>query len=154
MLFFLMALRLAVAAFPEGGTIPAEYTCQGGDASPAMEWSGAPPQAKSFVLIVDDPDAPGGVFNHWLLFNVPASTHSLSKAAAIGESATNDFGEAGYRGPCPPKGHGVHRYYFRLYALDVPKLELKKSANRRALDRAMKGHIVAETAFMGRFERK
>ena len=154
MLFFVIAFRLAIPAFPEGGTIPAEYTCQGADQSPALEWSDTPPQTKSLALIVDDPDAPVGVFNHWLVSNIPASEHSLPKGARAGEGATNDFGNTGYNGPCPPRGAGPHRYYFKLYALDVPKLEIGTAGKRAAFDRAMKGHVLAEARYMGRFERK
>lgn len=152
-----MAMRLIVAAFPEGAAIPALHTCQGADLSPAIEWSGAPSGAKSFALIVDDPDAPGGTWNHWLLFNIPASVHAVaqgSKPGQFGDSGTNDFGKPGYNGPCPPKGGGAHRYYFTLYALDVPKLDLKKGASRADLDHAMRGHILEKKQYMGRFERK
>jgi Raf kinase inhibitor-like YbhB/YbcL family protein len=151
-----MALRLIVAAFPEGATIPALHTCDAADLSPALEWSGAPAETKSFALIVDDPDAPGGVWNHWLLCNIPAQVHTIAqgfKPVQLGESALNDFGKPGYNGPCPPKGHGPHRYYFKLFALDVPKLDLKKSAKRQDLDRALKGHILTEAQYMGRYER-
>jgi len=154
MLSMLMAFRITIAAFPEGGTIPAEYTCQGADTSPAIGWSDTPAPARSFALIVDDPDAPGGVFNHWLLANIPGSARSLPKGSRIGDSATNDFGDTGYRGPCPPQGHGPHRYFFRLYALDVPKLDLSKTMKRAGLDRIMKSHILATAEYLGKFERK
>jgi Raf kinase inhibitor-like YbhB/YbcL family protein len=156
-MFLAMALRLIIAAFPEGGTIPALHTCEAADLSPAVEWMDAPAQAKSFAMIVDDPDAPGGIWNHWLLYNIPPSVHSIAqgfKPGLAGESGANDFGKLGYNGPCPPKRGGAHRYYFRLYALDVQKLDLKKGAQRAELDRALKGHIVAEAQYMGRFERK
>jgi Raf kinase inhibitor-like YbhB/YbcL family protein len=156
-LFFAMAFRLIVPAFPDGAAIPALHTCEGADLSPAIEWSGAPAEAKSFALIVDDPDAPGGVWNHWLLYNIPPTAHSLAqgwKPGANGASTLNDFGKPGYNGPCPPKGHGPHRYYFKLYALDVPALDLAKNAKRSQLDQALKGHVIAETQYMGRYERK
>lgn len=152
-----MAFRLIIAAFPESGTIPALHTCDAADLSPSLEWAGAPAEAKSFALIVDDPDAPAGVWNHWLLFNIPPSIHSIAqgfKPGQVGESAINDFGGPGYNGPCPPKRHGPHRYFFKLYALDIPKLDLKKAAQRQDLDRALKGHILAEALYMGRYERK
>lgn len=152
-----MAFHLIVTAFPEGAAIPALHTCEGADLSPALEWSGAPGETRSFALIVDDPDAPGGVWNHWLLFNIPPAVHALAqgyKPGQLGESANNDFGNPGYNGPCPPKRHGPHRYYFKLFALDVPKLDLKKGAKRADLDRALKGHVLAEAQFMGRYERK
>jgi Raf kinase inhibitor-like YbhB/YbcL family protein len=152
-----MALQLIIAAFPEGGTIPALHACDGADLSPALEWSGAPAETKSFALITDDPDAPGGVWNHWLLYNIPPSVHAIAQGfqpGSLGGSARNDFGKLGYNGPCPPKGHGPHRYYFRLLALDVAKLDLKKGAQRQDLDRAIQGHVLTETQYMGRYERK
>jgi Raf kinase inhibitor-like YbhB/YbcL family protein len=152
-----MALRLIIASFPEGATIPSLHTCDAADLSPALEWSGAPAESKSFALIVDDPDAPGGVWNHWLLYNIPPSVHAIAqgfKPGQLGESAVNDFGKPGYNGPCPPKGHGPHRYYFKLYALGVHKLDLKKGAKRQDLDRAMRSHVLSEAQHMGRYERK
>lgn len=156
-MFLAMAFRLIIAAFPEGATVPALNTCDSADLSPALEWTGAPAETKSFALIVDDPDAPGGVWNHWLLFNIPPTVHSIAqgfKPGQLGESALNDFGKPGYNGPCPPPRHGPHRYYFKLFALDVSKLDLKKGAKRADLDRALHGHILAETQYMGRYERK
>lgn len=152
-----MAFKLLSSAFPEGGTIPQLHTCEGADLSPALEWSGAPANAKSFVLIMDDPDAPAGTWNHWLLWDIPASTHSLPqgfKPGQTGESGTNDFGKPGYGGPCPPKGHGPHRYFFKLYALDTESLGLRAGAKRADLDRALRNHIVAEAQYMGRYERR
>ena len=154
---FFMAMRLIIAAFAEGGTIPALHTCEAADLSPAIEWTGTPSEAKSFALIVDDPDAPGGVWNHWLLFDIPPAVHAIAqgfKPGQVGESGTNDFGRIGYNGPCPPKRGGPHRYYFKLYALDVAKLDLKKGAERASLDRALKGHVIGEAQYMGRCERK
>jgi len=156
-MFAAMAIKLIVAAFPEGGAIPALHTCEGADLSPSLEWTGAPSETKSFALIVDDPDAPGGVWNHWLLYNIPPAIHAIAqgtKSGQLGDSALNDFGKPGYNGPCPPKGHGTHRYYFKLFALDVPKLDLKKGARRPDLDRALKGHVIGEAQYMGRYERK
>jgi Raf kinase inhibitor-like YbhB/YbcL family protein len=156
-MLLLMALKLIVGAFPEGATVPTLHTCEGADLSPAIEWSGAPPDTKSFAVIVDDPDAPGGVWNHWLLFDIPPSVHSIAqgfKTGQVGESGSNDFGKPGYNGPCPPKGNGAHRYFFKLFALDVPKLNLKKGATRAELDRAMHGHILEQKQYMGRYERK
>ena len=156
-MFLAMTFRLIVAAFPEGGTIPAMHTCEAADLSPSIEWAGAPAEAKSFAMIVDDPDAPAGVWNHWLLYNIPPSVHSIAQGfmpGQAGESGVNDFAKPGYNGPCPPKRGGAHRYYFKLYALDIVKLDLKKGAQRADLDRALKGHVIAEAQYMGRFERK
>lgn len=152
-----MALRLTIRAFPEGGTIPKLHTCEGADLSPALEWEGEPPETKSFALIVDDPDAPVGVWNHWLLYDIPASVHALPqgyKPGSAGQSGTNDFGRLGYGGPCPPKGHGPHRYFFKLFAVDVPSLGVSAGAKRSALDNALKGHVLAEAQYMGRYERR
>lgn len=152
-----MALALTSPAFANGANIPAAYTCEGANHSPALAWSDAPPGTRSFVLIVDDPDAPSGTFTHWVLFDVPASTTLLSESAAAGaagKQGRNDFGKSGYGGPCPPRGHGAHRYYFRLFATDVPSLSLKDGAARGDVERAMKGHVVGQAEWMGRYERK
>jgi hypothetical protein len=136
--------------------IPKRHTCEGEDLSPAVEWSGAPPNTKSLVLIVDDPDAPVGTWNHWLLWDVPPDRTSIPegfKPGRLGVSGTNDFGRLGYGGPCPPRGHGPHRYYFKLYATDVESLGLKAGAKRAELDRALRAHLVGEAWAMGRYER-
>lgn len=152
-----MTFKLNVAGFAEGAAIPKLYTCEGGDVSPALEWSGEPAETASFALIMDDPDAPVGTWNHWLLYDVPAPVHSLAqgyKPGKLGVSGTNDFGRPGYGGPCPPKGHGPHRYFFRLYAVGVASLGLKAGAKRSDLDRVLRGHVLAEAQYMGRYERK
>ena len=152
-----MALKLIIPAFPEAGDIPREFTCEGADISPALEWTGQPRDTKSFVLIMDDPDAPAGTWNHWLLWDIPPAIHSLPlgyKPTHLGISGTNDFGNLGYGGPCPPKGHGPHRYFFRLFAIDLQTLPIKPGAKRKELTAAIHTHILAETQYMGRFERK
>jgi Raf kinase inhibitor-like YbhB/YbcL family protein len=152
-----MAFRLSSPAFRDGDPIPKLHTCDGGDLSPALEWSGEPSDAQSFALIMDDPDAPAGVWNHWLLWDIPASVHTLAqgfKPGQTGVSGTNDFGRLGYGGPCPPRGHGPHRYFFRLYAVNTPSLGLKAGARRKDLDRALSGRVLAETQYMGRYERR
>ncbi len=151
-----MAFTLAVAGFPDGGTIPKRYTGEGADVSPALEWSGQPEATRSFALIVDDPDAPVGTWNHWLLWDIPVQARALAEDAGrggTGVSGTNDFGRAGYGGPMPPKGHGAHRYYFRLYSVGVASLGLKAGARRAELDRALRGNVRAEAVYMGRYER-
>jgi Raf kinase inhibitor-like YbhB/YbcL family protein len=151
-----MSFRLTSPAFLEGGLIPRLHTCEGADLSPALEWNGEPEETKSFVLIVDDPDASVGTWNHWLLWDLPVSTHTLAqglKAGHTGESGTNDFGGLGYGGPCPPKGHGPHRYFFKLYAVDVPSLGLSRGSRRAELERALKGHSRGEAQYIGRYER-
>ncbi len=151
-----MAFRLFVSAFPEGGTIPALHTCDGADVSPSLEWSGEPPDTKSFVVIADDPDAPAGTWNHWLLYDLGHDVHSLAQGyrpGRLGVSGTNDFGKPGYGGPCPPKGK-PHRYFFKLYAVDVESLGLRPGARRADIDRAMKRHILAEAQYMGLYGRR
>lgn len=150
--------RLSSTAFAPGAEIPEQYTCKGADISPSLQWSGAPAKAASFALIMDDPDAPAGVWVHWVLWNVPRSTRSLPENMDKREQTDdgsrqgrNSFGNIGYNGPCPP-GRQTHRYFFRLYALDG-KLELAAAASRAELDTAMKGHVLAQTEYMGTFHR-
>lgn len=151
-----MALTLNIEAFANAEKIPTRYTCDGMNRSPALAWSGEPAETKSFVLIVDDPDAPAGTWNHWLLYDIPASAHSLEEAfepGQVGLSGVNDFGQPGYGGPCPPEGHGPHRYFFKLFALDIGSLGLPDGARRGALDTAIKGHIIGEAIHIGTYER-
>jgi Raf kinase inhibitor-like YbhB/YbcL family protein len=113
---------------------------------------GVPSQAKSLVLIADDPDAPSGVFTHWLIWNISPQTNAIAEASSPkGVHGTNDFGKTGYGAPCPPSG--VHRYYFKVFALDR-ELDLSSNAKRRQVDAAMKGHVLAQGELMGRYARK
>ena len=151
-----MAFKLFSNAFSEGGWIPQLHSCQGADLSPSLEWSGAPPETLSYALILEDPDAPGGMWCHWLLYDLGAKLQGLAqgyKTGALGASGTNDFGKLGYGGPCPPKG-GPHRYFFKLHALDVHTLGLPAGVKRAELLKAIQGHVLAETQYMGRFERR
>ena len=149
-----MAFKLNVDGFSEGAPIPKRFTCDGEDVSPHLHWTGEPPDSKSFALIMDDPDAPGRTWNHWLVWDIPADIHSLPEGSdAVGKSGKNDFGRSGYGGPCPPRAKGPHRYYFRLYALDAPSLRLGAGANRLALEKALQRHILAEAQYMGRYGR-
>jgi len=151
-----MAFQLFSSAFPDGGWIPDLHTCRGADVSPSLEWSGEPAGARSFALVADDPDAPAGTWTHWLLFDIPPGVHTLAqgyKPGSLGLGGTNDFGKQGYGGPCPPKGHGPHRYFFKLYALDVDTLGLAPGVKAAVLARALRGHVLAEARYMGRFER-
>jgi hypothetical protein len=152
-----MAFKLLSSAFADGAWIPALHSCQGADLSPSLEWSGEPAGTRGFALILEDPDAPGGTWCHWLLYDIEPKVHSLAqgfKSGSLGLSGTNDFGKPGYGGPCPPKGHGPHRYFFTLYSLDVHPLGLAAGAKRAEVARAVKGHALAEARYMGRFERK
>jgi Raf kinase inhibitor-like YbhB/YbcL family protein len=151
-------LELRTTAFQPGGNIPKLFTCDGADTSPALSWSDPPPRTQSFVLIMDDPDAPGGTFVHWVVYNLPASTRQLperlpgnDEMQGGGNQGVNDFARTGYGGPCPPPGR-PHRYFFRLYALDG-KLNLKTAARRKDVDQAMKGHVLAHAELMGLYGR-
>ena len=110
-------MKITSSAFQEGGNIPSKFTCDGSDTSPPLQITGVPSEAKSLVLIADDPDAPGGLFTHWLIWNIPPQTNSIAEGSAPkGVLGANDFGKSGYRGPCPPPG--IHRYSFKIFALD------------------------------------
>ena len=144
------------AIFP-GATIPAAFACTGTDQSPALSWSNAPQATKSFALIVLDPDAPGGIFIHWVAYNIPARVISLGsdvpQTAEIpggGTQGINGFGHIGYNGPCPPPGK-MHHYHFRLFALDSTLTPGDNSAD--ALESAMRGHVLATAELVGTFER-
>lgn len=150
--------RLESSAFREGEPIPRRFTCSGEDTSPALHWTAPPARTRSLVLIVEDPDAPGGVWTHWMVFNLPASARSMpenvpkqGEVPGGGLQGTNSFGHIGYGGPCPPPGK-PHRYFFRLYALDT-MLSLKAGASRQEVLEAAKGHILAQAHLMGRFGR-
>ncbi len=139
-------------AFRAGEEIPRRFTCKGANVNPPLHFQNVPKETKSLVLIVDDPDAPGGLFTHWLAWNIDPALHAIgekSAPAGAGEG-TNDFGNLGYGGPCPPSG--THRYFFRVLALDR-KLELKRGARRAQLDQALAGHVLARGALMGRCSR-
>jgi Raf kinase inhibitor-like YbhB/YbcL family protein len=155
-----MSLQIASPAFSQGGPIPGKYTCEGEDISPPLAWSGGAPNVKSYALIVDDPDAPDPakpqrVYVHWVVYNSPASTSTcpenaakkgLPKGAVQGK---NDWGNPEYGGPCPPIGR--HRYFFKLYALDI---DLAGSLGGKPdVERAMKGHIVASAELMGTYQK-
>jgi len=145
--------KLGSPAFVDSGSIPQKFTCQGDNVSPELNWSEAPANTKSFALIVDDPDAPGGTFTHWVLFDIPADQKQLAEGAGpIGMGGNNGVNQTGYMGPCPPSGS--HRYYFRLYALDVPSLTLKEGVSRSEVETAMKSHIVGTAETMGKYEKQ
>lgn len=145
-------MKITSSAFREGESIPSKFTCDGGNTSPPLEISDVPSGAKSVVLIADDPDAPGGLFTHWLVWNILPQTNSIAEGSAPkGLQGTNDFGKSGYGAPCPPSG--MHRYYFRVFALDR-ELDLRSGAKRSQLDAAMKGHVIAQGELIGRYARK
>ncbi len=151
-------MELKSQAFTAEHPIPSRHTCDGQDASPPLSWSEPPAGTKSFALVSDDPDAPGGVWVHWVVWNIPASARALAESLSKKESlpdgtkqGTTDFGRIGYGGPCPPSG--THRYYFRLHALDTT-LVLPASTTKEDLERAMRGHILAQAELMGTYKRR
>jgi Raf kinase inhibitor-like YbhB/YbcL family protein len=149
----LAALTVTSKAFASGAAIPVDNSCDGADHSPPLTWSAPPEGTKALAIVVDDPDAPGGDFTHWLAYNLPPSTLALPENAEVtnlgAEEGTNGFGRTGYAGPCPPR-HEMHRYYYRVFALDAP-LAAKPGASRDAVDGAMSGHVLAEGALVGTF---
>ncbi len=152
--------RLYSPAFQNGERIPAKYTCDGEDVSPPLRWEEVPEGTKSLVLIVYDPDAPTGTFIHWVLYNIPATVNELPEGVpkdepvveGIGVQGMNDFGYIGYGGPCPPPGHGAHRYFFALHALDV-ELRVRPGARADEVLKAMKDHVIGYAVLMGTYER-
>ncbi len=150
--------ELRTTTFQSGGEIPRKCTCDGGDVSPALSWSDPPPGAKSFALIMEDPDAPSGTFTHWVVYDLAPTTRQLPEKVAGNDDlrdgahqGVNDFPMTGYGGPCPPPGK-PHRYFFRLYALDT-KLNLPREAHKQEVEQAMKGHMLAEAELMGKYKR-
>ncbi|HKQ49639.1 MAG TPA: YbhB/YbcL family Raf kinase inhibitor-like protein [Phycisphaerae bacterium] len=152
-----------VAGFADGGAIPDRFTADGLDVSPALKWTGVPEIAAELVIIVEDPDAPRDrPFVHWLAYKIPTDADGLKEAllpTARVESPAgmmqgrNDFGKLGYGGPAPPRGHGVHHYHFRLYALDT-KLNIGAGCRADELQRAMRGHVLTEADYVGTYERR
>ena len=153
-----MALTITSPAFKQGEVIPTKYTRDGENISPPLEWHDAPPETRSFVLLVEDPDAPSGTFRHWAMYNIPAGETGLPEGASghgrsgAGEGV-NGFGNARYDGPQPPKGHGPHHYHFRLAALDVPNLDIPALAKAEDVWTTAQPRIVAETELVGVYER-
>jgi Raf kinase inhibitor-like YbhB/YbcL family protein len=143
------ALEVRSVQFAHNGHIPPQYTCEGDDMNPPLEISNIPDGTKTLALIMEDPDAPNGVFDHWLVWNI-LPNQAIPESSNPGISGTNSFGKTGYGGPCPPSG--VHRYYFHIYALDV-ELELLSGARKQELLEAMKGHILAEGSLMGHYKK-
>lgn len=146
-------MKVISSGFQEGGTIPEKFSKNGENVSPELRIDGAPAESKSLALIVDDPDAPVGLFTHWLVWNIDPKTNEISEGSAPSGAVQgkNDFNETGYGGPQPPSG--THRYYFKIFALDRT-LDLKSGAKRRDIDAAMKGHVVAQGQLMGRYSKK
>jgi len=153
-------LSIRSPAFSDGGRIPRQYTCDGADSSPPVEWTGAPEKTRTFALVCNDPDAPRGDWVHWVVFDLPATSKGLpenaapngrEKLAGSGTQGRNDFGKIGWGGPCPPSGS--HRYTFRLYALDT-ELGLAPEATREQLVKAMQGHVLAQAQMTASYARE
>lgn len=151
-------MQLSSDAFIHEALIPSEYSCEGDDSSPSFRWNNIPDGTKTFAFTCVDPDAPMGDWIHWVTWNIPADWKSLPKSINSNDQSqftqgTNSWGQTGYGGPCPPVGHGPHRYYFTIYALDT-ELSLDASAHLEDLLLAMDTHIIGENVLMGKYERK
>jgi len=149
-----MTFELTSSVFANGEGIPAKYTCDSEDISPPLEWSNPPEGTQSLALIMDDPDAPVGTWDHWLLFNIPADLRSFPEQAGPPPGSVdgkNSWGRTGYGGPCPPSG--THRYFFKFYALDNT-LDLPAGADKTQLLQAIEGHILAQAELMGTYARQ
>jgi Raf kinase inhibitor-like YbhB/YbcL family protein len=145
-------MRLTSPAFEDGEAIPRRHTCEGDDLSPPLAWSGRPPETQSLALVVDDPDAPGGTFTHWRAWGFDPATSELSEGEAAPTEGRNDFGSNGYRGPCPPPGHGPHHYIFRLHALDA-EIGIGSGADKAQVEQALTDHVLATAELRGTYER-
>jgi len=152
-----MPFQLTSTAFTQGKPIPAAYTCTGRNISPPLAWSKAPAGTQSFALIVDDPDAPGGTWTHWVIYNIPSTEVGLAEGIQPVErlgngslNGKNSWGKVGYGGPCPPSG--THRYFFKFYALDGT-LSLSSGATAAQLVQAMQGHTLATAELMGTYSK-
>jgi Raf kinase inhibitor-like YbhB/YbcL family protein len=152
-------MLLSSIAFSDGSAIPRRFTCDGEDVSPPFEWSDAPAQTRSFVLLCDDPDAPAGTWHHWAAYDIPAGQTALAAGAAKHaekqgfKQAINDFQRRGYGGPCPPHRHGPHHYHFRLFALSTDSLPVRKDSSCRDVEREARKHALAEAILVGVYER-
>ena len=145
-------MKMSSPAFADHQPIPAKYTCDGQDVIPPLKFDGVPNGAESLVLIVDDPDAPGGTWDHWVVWNIPPRTTEIAEGKQPpGVVGKNSWGKSAWGGPCPPDRQ--HRYFFKLYALDM-KLEVPPGAKKSDVEKAMKGHVLIETQLVGVYDRK
>lgn len=154
-----MAIVVTSPAFTQGSPIPSKYTCDGQDVSPPLRWGGVPQGARGLALISDDPDAPRGTWVHWVMYSIPTSVAELPEGVPAEDTTpqgarqgVNDSRKVGYSGPCPPRG-SPHRYFFKLYALDI-ELDLSPGATKQDLLRAMEGHVIAEGQLIGTYQRQ
>jgi hypothetical protein len=146
------AFALETGAFENAQTIPSRHTCEGEDVSPPLRWTNVPEGTRSLALVVDDPDAPSGVFTHWVAWGLDPAVERLGEGESAPHEGQNDFGTTGYRGPCPPPGHGRHRYLFRLHALDTD-IELGAGATKAELEQAIEEHVLTTAELVGTYER-
>ncbi len=144
-------MQIESPAFAHEQVIPKRYTCDGDDLSPPLQFKDLPTGTKSLALIVDDPDAPVGTFDHWLVWNISPDALSLKEGAKMVHQGTNGFGSRKYKGPCPPKG-SPHRYFFKLYALDS-LINLPEGSSKDDLEKAMEGHVLGKTHLIGLYKR-
>ena len=149
-------MKLTSTAFADGSAVPRRFTCDGENISPPLKWSGAPDGTRSFVLLCDDPDAPGGTWHHWAAYDIGPTTTELAEGAARDSAlkqAVNDFRKVGYGGPCPPPGHGPHHYHFRLLALSTDQVRAQPKASCRDIEREARKSEIAEALLVGWYER-
>jgi Raf kinase inhibitor-like YbhB/YbcL family protein len=154
-------MRLTSDAFADGSAIPRRFTCEGEDISPPLSWSDAPTGTRSFALLCDDPDAPAGPWHHWAAYDIAADRTALPEGAgrvrpaakAEFKQAINDFGRPGYGGPCPPRGHGPHHYHFRLLAISIDRLSVRKNPSCPDVEREARRHLIAEAVMVGIYGR-
>jgi Raf kinase inhibitor-like YbhB/YbcL family protein len=146
------AFALETSAFANTQAIPSRHTCEGEDVSPPLRWTNVPEGTRSLALVVDDPDAPSGVFTHWVAWGLDPAAEGLGEGEPAPSEGQNGFGTMGYRGPCPPPGHGRHRYVFRLYALDAEP-EIAAGAAKAELEQALEGHVLTTAELVGTYER-
>lgn len=148
-------IKVTSPAFNQGEMLPKKYTCDGENVNPPLSWEGVPAEAKSLVILCNDPDAPKGTFTHWIVINLPSNLRQIPEAASIDQTGglelTTSFGKPGYGGACPPSG--THRYYFIVIALDTEKIGLGKDATIKELDEAIERHIVAQGTLMATYSR-
>ena len=155
-----MAFSIMSADFKDGSTIPTRFSCDGDNLSPELSWKEPPAGTKGFSLLVEDPDAPRGTFIHWTIYDIPADWKGLQRGMTSSDGIEHgikqgktDFGNAGWGGPCPPRGHGRHRYVFTLKALNVSTLGLSNGAKKPDIDKALSAHVIGEAKITGVYER-
>ena len=144
-------MKFSSPEFERDGHIPKKFTCQGDDISPALIIEDIPDEAKTFALIVEDPDAPMGTWVHWVVYNIPATMSQIKEDSIPGIQVMNNFGRVEYGGPCPPSG--THRYFFKVYALDA-ELRLKENSRKKDLEKAMEGHILDKAELIGLYKKQ